>query len=134
MIKMLQTGARIVLGLIYLIFGGMGLMIVFGVIHPEFPPMTAGADAFFKGIMGSGYFFPLLKATETLCGLLLLVNLAAPLALVILAPITLHIILFHAFLTPGAGNLLLPAAMVVLQIVAMSGYLIKYYRPMFSRE
>ena len=132
MLKMVQLVARIILGLIYFAFGGMGVLIVLNIIHPTFPPMTPAADAFFKGMMGSGYFFPLLKFTETTCGLLLLIGYAAPLALVVLAPITLNIILFHSFLTPGAGNLPLPLAMVVLQIIAMTGYF-KYYRPLFSR-
>jgi len=133
MSKLIFSGARVVLGLIYFIFGGMGLMIALGVITPEMPPMTPGAEAFFKGIIGSGYFFPLLKATETICGLLVLINLGAPLALVILAPITLNIILFHAFLTPGAGNQLLPVVMGLLQVIAMAGFLRKY-RPLFSKD
>ena len=132
MLKAVQAGARIILGLIYFIFGGMGLSIALNIYHPTFPPMTPGADAFFKGLMGSGYFFPLLKCTETTCGLLLIIDRAAPLALVVLAPITLNIILFHTFLTPGAGNLPMPLAMSVLQIIAMTGYF-KYYRPLFSR-
>ena len=133
MLKIVHMAARVVLGLIYLIFGGMGLMIAVGVIHPEFPPMTAGAEGFFKGIMGTGYFFPLLKTTETLCGLLLVLNVASPLALVILAPITLNIFLFHAFLTPGIENLTLPLAMAAMQTVAMAGYL-RRYRHLFSKD
>lgn len=131
-LKGIRTGARIILGVIYFVFGGMGLLIALKVIPIEFPPMTAGAESFFKGIMGTGYFFPLLKTTETVCGLFLLLNLATPLALVVLAPVTLNILMFHAFLTPGAGNLALPAAMAALQVVAMSGHL-KAYRPLFSK-
>lgn len=131
MLKLLHTAARIVLGLIYFIFGGMGLMIALGFITPQMPPMSAGAEAFFKGIMMSGYFFPLLKATETICGFLLLINCASPLMLVILAPITLHIAFYHAFLTPGADQLFLPIAMVLFQIIAMVGYT-KQYRNLLS--
>jgi hypothetical protein len=40
-----------------------------------------------------------LAATQTVAGFLLLTGFAAPLALVILAPITLQIFLFHMFLT-----------------------------------
>lgn len=132
MVKKLETGARIILGLIYFVFGGMGLLMALGVIHPPTPAMTPGAEAFFKGIMGSGYFFPLLKAAETICGLMLLMNIAAPLALVILAPITLHIFLFHLFLTPGMNELPLPIGMVMLQIIAMLNYWGKY-RSLFSK-
>lgn len=55
---------------------------------------------FNNGLMASGYFFPLLKGTETVCGLLLLSGFFVPLALVVLAPIVLNIFLVHAFLAP----------------------------------
>lgn len=132
MFKYIHTASRVLLGLIYFIFGGMGLLIALKVMPMEVPPMTEGAEAFFKGITASGYFFPLLKCTEVLGGLVLLIGGAAPLALVVLAPITIHIFLFHAFLTPGAGNLVLPGIMILLQVIAMLGYL-KQYRSLFLK-
>lgn len=130
----IQAGARILLGLIYFVFGGMGLAIAFSLMKmPDQPAMPEAAMAFMKGIMGAVYFFPLLKITETLCGFLLIFNIAAPLALVVIAPVTLHILLFHVFLTPGnAGELVLPVAMGLLQVIAMSGYWNKY-KGLFSK-
>lgn len=125
--------ARIVLGLIYFVFGGMGLGIALGLMPMPSSPMPEGATAFMKGIMGSGYFLPMLKITETSCGFLLLFNLAPAFALVVLAPITLNIILFHTYLTPGLGNLGLPAVMSLAQCIAMSGYW-KMYKPLFSKK
>ncbi len=123
----IHAGARILLGLIYFVFGGMGLAIAFGLMKmPDQPAMPEAAATFMKGIMATGYFFPLLKMTETLFGGLLLFGIAAPLALVILAPITLHIILFHVVLTPDPGQWVLPAAMGVFQVIAMGGYWNKY--------
>lgn len=127
-----QLGARILLGLIYFVFGGMGLAIAVGLMHMPDQPMPAAAQVFTKGIMGTGYFFQVLKVTETFGGLLLLVGIAAPLALVVLAPITLQIFLFHYNLNPGVHNLILPGVMVLAHILAMSGYW-KYYRPLFSK-
>ena len=95
--------------------------------------MPEAAAGFMKGIMGTGYFFPVLKMTEAVCGFYLLAGLAAPLALVILAPVTLHIILFHANLTPGVGNSVLPLVMGLLQVVAMSAYW-NVYKPLFSKS
>ena len=95
--------------------------------------MPEGAMAFFKGISASGYFLPFLKGTETFCGLLLLAGVAAPIALVILAPITIHIFLFHANLTPGIENLIMPIAMVVLHVTAATAYW-DMYRPLFSKK
>jgi putative oxidoreductase len=133
MITKIQFGARIILGLIYFLFGGMGLGLALGLIHMPFPPLPDAAEGFMKGIMGAGYFFPLLKTTETTCGFLLLTGIAAPLALVVIAPVTLNIILFHAFLTPGLSNLPLPLLMVISQILAMSGYW-KLYKPFFGKK
>jgi hypothetical protein len=119
--------------LIYFLFGGMGLGIALGLIHMPFPPLPQAAQGFMQGIMGTGYFFPFLKITETTCGFLLLTGIAAPLALVVIAPVTLNIILFHTFLTPGLNNLVLPLVMVAAQILAMSGYW-KLYQPLFGKK
>lgn len=131
--KAILIGARIILGLIYTVFGGMGLGIALGLMAMPDQPMPEGATAFMTGIMAAGYFFPLLKVTETACGLLLLINRAAPLALVILAPITLQILLFHVFLTPGVENLGLPLLMMIAHILAMSGYW-ALYKPLLARK
>ena len=129
----IQLAARIILGLIYFVFGGMGLAIALGLMAMPESPMPEAAMTFMKGIMATGYFFPLLKVTEVVCGLLLLTGFAAPLALVVIAPVTLHILLFHAFLTPGASNLPLPLGMALAQVIAMIGYW-KLYQPLFQKN
>jgi uncharacterized membrane protein YphA (DoxX/SURF4 family) len=129
----IQFGARIILGLIFFLFGGMGLGMALGLIHMPFPPMPEAAEAFMKGMMGTGYFLFLLKITETTCGFLLLTGIAAPLALVIIAPVTINILCFHAFLTPGLNNLILPLVMVLAQVLAMSGYW-NLYQPLFGKK
>ena len=128
----IQLGARIILGLIYFVFGGMGLAMALGLMHMPEQPMSPAAGEFMQGIMATGYFFPVLKLTETLFGLLLLLGIAVPLSLVILAPVTLQIILFHAFLTAGVGNLILPLLMLIAHIIAMGGCW-DLYKPLFSK-
>ena len=133
MIKKIQIGARIILGLIYFVFGGMGLAMALGLMQmPEQPLMPEAAMAFMTGIMAAGFFFPLLKLTETLGGFFLLIGRGAPLALVILAPVTLNIFLFHLFLTPGIKNLGLPVVMALAHILAMAQYW-HLYKPLFGR-
>jgi putative oxidoreductase len=129
----IQIGARIILGLIYFIFGLMGLAIAFGFMPMPSQSMPPAATEFMKGIIGSGYFLLFLKITETGCGFLLLTGFLAPLALVILAPITLNIIMFHANLTPGVQNLILPSVMIFAHVVAMSAYW-SLYKPLFSNR
>ena len=77
------------------------------------PPLDLPAPAmnFFGALAATGYFLPFLKATELTVGLALLANRFVPLALVVLAPITVNIVLYHFFLVPSdlAVALLLPA-------------------------
>jgi putative oxidoreductase len=97
--------ARILLGLVFTVFGLMGLL---NLIPPP-PNLPEKQRLFNEGLMATGYFFPFLKLTETLCGLLLLSGMYVPLALIVLAPIVLNIFLVHVFLSPEG----LPIAIVV---------------------
>ena len=56
------------------------------------------------GALGAtGYMFPLIKGTEVLAGLLLLSGRFVPLAITLLAPVTVNIFLFHVVLAPAPG-------------------------------
>ena len=94
--------------------------------------MPENAMAFVGGMMKSGYFMPFVSGTQVLGGALLLSGFAASLGLIILAPMTLNIVLFHVFLTPGLQNLGLPVAMLVFHLLAATAYRDKY-RPLFSK-
>ncbi len=73
------------------------------------PIMEADAGRFMGALDISGYMFPLLGIIEILVGILLLLNKAVPFALVLLAPLAVNMVLFHAFMAPaGIG----PAALV----------------------
>jgi uncharacterized membrane protein YphA (DoxX/SURF4 family) len=94
----LPTAVRILLGLVFFVFG------LNGFLHflPQ-PPMPAAAGAFVGGLASAGYFFPLLKGTEVVAGILLLSNRFVPLALTVLAPIVVNIVAFHVLLAPSPG-------------------------------
>ena len=98
LIQKLPAVARILLGLVFFVFG------LNGFLHflPQ-PPLPEGALAFVGGLASAGYCFPLLKGTEVLAGALLLSNRVVPLALAILAPIIVNIAMFHLVLAPGLG-------------------------------
>ena len=121
MMKWAILGARGFLGLVYFVFGLNGFLQFL-----PMPPMPESAGMFMGALASSGYFFPVLKLTETAMGALLLAGVYVPLALVVLAPITLQIFLFHANLTPGVENLVMPlimgAAHVFLGWAYMSSY------------
>lgn len=105
--------ARLLLGLVFFVFGLAGLFNWFPPPPPEsLPPKLVAFD---QGLRSSGYLFELIKGTEAAMGLLLLVNRFVPLALVILAPIILNIVLVHMLLAPSG----LPMALIIaaLQLV-----------------
>ena len=78
------------------------------------------------GMMATGYLFPLIKMTEIVCGLCLLINRFVPLALVVLAPIVINIAGVHFFLDPSG----MPVAIV---IGLMTTYL-SFFAPAYSPE
>lgn len=119
--------SRWVLGLLYLASGIAGLL---GLAKPQ--PMPDPAMTFMTGMMAAPYFFPLLKLTETIAGALMLFGIAAPVAIVILAPITIQIFFFHAYMTPGLGNVVVPLVMCMLHALAASAYW-PLYRPLFGK-
>jgi hypothetical protein len=93
--------ARFLLGAVFFVFGLNGFL---NFIPPPSEPVPQGAMAFGLAMMNTGYFMQLVKGTEVLCGLLLLSNRFVPLSLVVLAPVVLNILAFHAFLAPsGVG-------------------------------
>jgi len=94
--RKLPTVARVLLGAVFFVFGLNG----FFHFLPQ-PPAPPRAMAFAGALAATGYFFPLLKATEVLAGALLLAGALVPFALTLLAPIIVNIVAFHAFLAPG---------------------------------
>ena len=116
--------ARTLLGAIFVVFGLNGF---FNFI--PMPPLPEVAGQFLGGLGSSGYFFPFLKTTEILVGLLLLANILTPLALTILAPITLNIVAFHAFLAPA--GMALPILILVLNVYLAWVYR-AYYRQLLT--
>jgi putative oxidoreductase len=122
--KTLAIISRFLIGGIFLFSASMYF---FGPV-PEMGENPA-AD-FFGAMAATGYFFPLLKITEVIAALLILSGRFTQIGLVILAPITLNILLFHVFVQPG--GLFMGVAIGMLH-----GYLIYYYRahfiPLFGR-
>jgi hypothetical protein len=68
--------------------------------------------AFGNGLAASGYMPVLLGGTQVVAGALLLVNRFVPLALVLLAPVIVNIVFFHAFLQRSGLVVALPVAAI----------------------
>ena len=101
--KIASLIARLLLGLIFLVFGLNGFL---QFIH--MPPPTGVAAQFFGAIFASHYYI-VIFAVQVLGGLLLLVNRFVPLALVILGPVIVNIFFFHTLMAPAG----IPLAILV---------------------
>ena len=101
--------ARYAQGAIFLVFGLNGFL----QFLPT-PPMPEAAGRFAMALLGTGYMFPLIKATEVIVGGLLLANRFVPLALTVIAPIIVNIVAFHLF--PAPAGLALPLLLVVTEL------------------
>lgn len=110
--KYAVIGARVLLGLVFFVFGLNGFLNFI----PVPPGIPEAAMEFSAAMMKTGYFLPFVKATEVVVGLLLLSGFFVPLALVILAPITLNILAYHLFLTPGLENSIMAIVIIGLQV------------------
>jgi putative oxidoreductase len=107
--KIASLIARILLGLIFLVFGLNGFL---QFIH--MPPPTGVAGQFFAAIFLS-HFYVVIFGIQVIGGLLLLVNRFVPLALVLLGPVIVNIFFFHALMAPAG----LPLAIVVVALWAI---------------
>lgn len=117
--------ARVLLGLIFFVFG-LNFFLNF---LPAPPPLEGVAGSFIGGLFQAGYFFPFLKGIEITLGVFLLARIFVPLSLVILAPISVHIFLFHAFLAPTN----LPVAIVTLGLNLYLAWAYRdHYKPLFQ--
>lgn len=96
------TGARLLLGLIFTIFGVNGMMYATGgtgfiPMPPPAPEMAAAMEALFT----LGYLMPLVKGVQIVSGLLLLSGKYVNLALALLAPVLVNIVCVHVFIDPS---------------------------------
>lgn len=92
------------------------------------PELPVDAGNFMSSLQATGYVLPIVGALEVLIGLLLIFNKAVPFALLLLAPISVNIVLFHLFLDlPAIGGALVIA---IINVVLIYKHW-KVYKPLF---
>ena len=115
---------RVILGLIFLVFGLNGFFHFITMAGP-----TGPAGDFVIGLVKSQYFLPLMAFFQVLCGVLLLSGWLVPLALLLLFPITLNILLFHLALAPE-GSIM--AVFIMASNILLAVYYWPVYKPIFK--
>ena len=105
--------ARILLGLIFVLFGLNGFL---QFLH--MPPPT-GLPAQFLGALFVSHYYVVVFALQFIGGVLLLAGRYIPLALIILGPILVNILLFHSTMAPAG----LPLALLttILWFIVFAG-------------
>jgi len=125
--KNVTTISRILLGFIYLVFG----LDYFLHFIPYEPHHTGRVAAFKAALLGTGYFYPMIKSIQIVGGLSLLINQYAPFFAVVLFPISLNVLLYHSVLVPSGW--LMGVLLIVPNLFLGYAYR-KYYRGMFVRK
>ena len=125
--SIITISARVVLGLLYLVFG---LNFFFHFI-PNQPQPEGAAGAYIGGLFQAGYFFPLLKIIEVVAGALLLTGFFVPLSIAVLAPISLHIFLFHIILAPAGAPM---GILIILLNLFLAWAYRENFKPLFQNK
>ena len=124
--RVLPAIARILMGLAFLVFGLNGF---FHFIPQPKDAMPEGVTALMTGFMKSGYMMPLIFGTQTLVGVLLLLNCFVPLALALIAPVIVNILAFHICLMPST---IAPGIVVAVLELYLAWSYRKVFAPMLA--
>lgn len=115
---------RIVLGILLIVFGSNKFLHFI-----PLPPPTGSAADFMNSLGATGYIFPIVGILEVIVGAMLLFKKWIAFALILLAPISINILLFHLFLD-------IPGVSAALLVAILNGILIykhwKQYLPLFA--
>ena len=120
--KILTITARILLGLVFVIFGANAFL---GFLKMPPPPPGLAGD-YLKVFLASGYVH-VIGGFQLLAGLLLLIGRFVPFALTILAGMIVNIWTFHILMAPELGGLV-PAIIVTM----LELFLLWRYRAAFA--
>lgn len=111
--KIAAVIVRLLLGAMYLF---ASITFFFFMDPASMPKMEGDLLKANEGFAATGYLFPLVKTLELLCGLSLVTGFFVPLSAVVILPVTVNIFLYHAFLTPTADKIAIPALMLLANI------------------
>jgi uncharacterized membrane protein YphA (DoxX/SURF4 family) len=120
--KILAIIARILLGLVFVIFGANAFL---GFLKMPPPPPGLAGD-YLKVFLASGYVH-VIGGFQLLAGLLLLIGRFVPFALTILAGVIVNIWSFHILMAPEPAGLIPAMIVTVLEL-----FLLRQHRAAFA--
>jgi putative oxidoreductase len=104
--KIANSIARILLGLLFLVFG------LNGFLHFIPMPPPSGLAGEYMGVLFVSHYLVVVFLVQVIGGALLLANRFVPFALILLGPILVNILLFHSLMAPAGLPLALFAAVL----------------------
>ncbi|MCE7040241.1 DoxX family membrane protein [Dyadobacter sp. CY312] len=122
----MKIAVIIIRSLLGFIFLASAVVVLFNLVQA--PPLTGNVKIFNEGLMATGYFIPMLKVIELICGIALLSGFFVPLALVVLFPISVHIFAYHAVLAPEG---LVISIVILAANLFLAWHYRKSYEPLF---
>jgi uncharacterized membrane protein YphA (DoxX/SURF4 family) len=120
--RVIAAIARVLLGLLFLVFGLNGFL-NFMPVPKDLPPDVITVST---GLMKGGYL-AVVSATEIIVAVLLLTNRFVPLALALLAPIVVGILTFHIAIAPAT---IIPGTVVLVIELYLAWAYRGAFRPM----
>jgi len=124
-VKIVSTVARILLGLLFAIFG------LNGFLHFIPAPPFSGLVLQFFTVLFASHFYVMVFAVQFVCGILLLTNQYVPLAIVVLGAVLANILTFHATMNPQG----FPVAIIATILWFLTAWPIRaQFAPIFARS
>jgi putative oxidoreductase len=105
-----HTIFQVLFGVVLLVFVAMG------VLGWQPPPVLAKAEPLRDAIFASGYIIPSILIVYFISGASFVSNRFVPMASVILFPVSLNILLFHAVLNPTGRSVAIASALFVANV------------------
>jgi len=107
--------ARLLLAVLLLVFGFNKFF-----HYMPMPELQGSAAEVMMGFAKTGYIFPAVGIIEVAVGFFLLVNRFSALALILMAPVTVNMLLFHLY--HDLGGIVAAAVIGVLNVVLLFAY------------
>jgi len=124
--KIVNLVARLLLGLISVVFGLNGFLNFLNM-----GPLPSGFAGQFIIALAASHYFWVIAGLQVVGGVLLLVNRFVPLALVLLGPVIVNILLYHAFLNRSGAQLAI--LVTILWFIVFYGHR-KYFSGIFVQR
>lgn len=113
--KNLTLITRFVMGIMLIVFGANKFF-----HFMPMPELSGGAANLMSAFVSAGYFMPILGVIMLLTGLSILFNKYSALMLLVMAPITVNILLFHLILDPV--NMMMGVILGVLHVIMIFSF------------